>query len=134
MGDILRVVRERKLDAALVIGEWPVPAENLAALVRLIDDAKISGKIAKGVFESMLESGDSPDAIVAKQGLSQISDESAVLAAVEEVLSKNADKVSEYRGGKEKLFGFFVGQVMKVTQGKANPTTVNDLLKSKLNE
>jgi aspartyl-tRNA(Asn)/glutamyl-tRNA(Gln) amidotransferase subunit B len=133
MGDILRVLRERKLDAALVIGVWPVRAEDLAGLVRLIDAGTISGKIAKSVFESMVASGKSPDAIVAEQGLAQISDESAVLAAVEQVLTSNADKVEEYRGGKDKLFGFFVGQVMKATQGKANPTTVNELLKAKLN-
>jgi aspartyl-tRNA(Asn)/glutamyl-tRNA(Gln) amidotransferase subunit B len=134
MGDILRVVRERKLDAALAIRDWPVAAERLAGLVRLIDDGKISGKIAKTVFERMLESGDAPDAIVAAQGLTQISDEKAVLAAVEEVLASNADKVAEYRDGKDKLFGFFVGQVMKATQGKANPATVNELLKAKLSE
>ncbi len=132
MGDILRVLRERKLDSALVIRDWPVSALNLAGLVRLIDEGTISGKIAKGVFESMLTSSESPGAIVAKQGLSQISDESAVLAAIEKVLGDNADKVAEYRGGKDKLFGFFVGQVMKATQGKANPSTVNKLLKSKL--
>jgi aspartyl-tRNA(Asn)/glutamyl-tRNA(Gln) amidotransferase subunit B len=132
MGDILRVLHERKLDAALIIRDWPVTAAQLAGLVRLIDEGKISGKIAKTVFERMLESGEPAEAIVAAEGLMQISDEKAVLAAVETVLVNNADKVAEYRGGKDKLFGFFVGQVMKATQGKANPTTVNELLKAKL--
>lgn len=134
MGDILRVVRERKLDTALTIEQWPVPADRLAALVRLIDEGGISGKIAKKVFEEMLASGKPPEVIVGEQGLTQISDEKALLGAVEDVLAHNVDKVAEYRSGKEKLFGFFVGQVMKATQGKANPATVNELLKAKLDE
>jgi aspartyl-tRNA(Asn)/glutamyl-tRNA(Gln) amidotransferase subunit B len=132
MGDVLRVVRERKLDAALVIQNWPVPAEHLAQMVRLIDDDKISGKIAKAVFESMLETGKDPASIVSEQGLTQVTDDSAILAIIDSTLQANADKVAEYRGGKDKLFGFFVGQVMKATQGKANPQKVNQLLKDRL--
>ena len=132
MGDVLRVVNERKLDAALVIESWPVAAENLAAMVQLIDDGTISGKIAKTVFGEMVATGKAPQDIVSEQGLEQISDEGPVIAAVDAVLAQHADKAEEYRSGKEKLFGFFVGQVMKATQGKANPQRVNDLLKEKL--
>ncbi len=132
MGDLLRVVRDRKLDAALVIREWPVAPEHVAGLVRLIDDGTISGKIAKTVFEQMLASGAAPERIVAEQGLIQVTDTSAIDAAVAAVLAVNADKVAEYRGGKDKLFGFFVGQVMKATQGKANPQKLNELLKQRL--
>ena len=132
MGDLLRVIRERKLDTALVIRDWPVSPEHLATLVHLIDDKTISGKIAKTVFEQMLASGAAPERIVAEQGLSQVTDSSAIDAAIASVLAANADKVAEYRTGKDKLFGFFVGQVMKATQGKANPQKVNELLKQRL--
>ena len=132
MGDLLRVIRDRKLDTAPVIRDWPVAPERLAALVRLIDDDTISGKIAKAVFEQMLSGGEAPEHIVAAQGLGQVTDTSAIDAAIASVLAANADKVAEYRGGKDKLFGFFVGQVMKATQGKANPQKVNDLLKQRL--
>ena len=132
MGDLLRVIRDRKLDSALVIQHWPVSPAHLAALVRLIDDDTISGKIAKSVFEQMLSSGAAPDQIVAQQGLSQVTDSSAIDGAIASVLAANAEKVAEYRSGKDKLFGFFVGQVMKATQGKANPQKVNELLKQRL--
>ena len=132
MGDVLRLVRERKLDEALVIREWPLPAERLAAMIKLIDDDTISGKIAKTVFEQMVATGQTPEAIVAEQGLSQVSDSGAIEAAIAAVLDANPDKVAEYRSGKDKLFGFFVGQVMKATQGKANPGKVNALLKERL--
>ena len=132
MGDVLRIVRERKLDEALVIRDWPVSPAHLAAMVQLIDDDTISGKIAKTVFEQMVATGLAPDAIVADQGLSQVSDSGAIDAAIAAVLDANADKVAEYRAGKDKLFGFFVGQVMKATQGKANPGKVNELLKQPL--
>ncbi len=132
MGELLRVIRERKLDDALVIRDWPLSPEHLAGLLRLIDSGRISGKIGKTVFEHMVESGAAPERIVEERGLTQVSDESAILAAISEVLEANADKVEQYRGGKEKLFGFFVGQVMKATQGKANPQKLNVLLKERL--
>jgi aspartyl-tRNA(Asn)/glutamyl-tRNA(Gln) amidotransferase subunit B len=132
MGDVLRIIRERKLDTALVIQDWPVPPERLAGLVELIDSGEISGKIAKSVFEEMVNTGKAPVQIVAEQGLTQVSDESAILGAIDAVLAANADKVEQYRGGKDKLFGFFVGQVMKATQGKANPQKLNELLRSRL--
>lgn len=132
MGDVLRIIRERRLDNALVIHDWPVPPERLAALVELIDGGEISGKIAKSVFDEMVNTGKTPVQIVAEQGLTQISDEAPILAAIDAVLAANADKVAQYRGGKDKLFGFFVGQIMKATQGKANPQKLNDLLRSRL--
>ena len=132
MGDLLRVVHERKLDSALVIRDWPVPPEQIAELVRLIDDQTISGKIAKSVFEQMLSTGTPPAQLVAEQGLSQVTDAGPIDAAIAAVLDANPDKVAEYRSGKDKLFGFFVGQVMKATQGKANPQKVNELLKQRL--
>jgi len=132
MGDVLRIVRERQLDEALVIHDWPVAPEHLAAMVKLVDDGTINGKIAKTVFEQMVSTGKSPDAIVAEQGLSQVSDSGAIDAAIAAVLDANPEKVAEYRAGKDKLFGFFVGQVMKATQGKANPGKVNEILKQRL--
>ncbi len=134
MGDVLRIIKERKLDSALVIHDWPLPPERLAALVELLDAGEISSKIAKAVFEEMVNTGKTPVQIIAEQGLTQISDETAILTAVDAVIAANAAKVAEYRSGKEKLFGFFVGQVMKVTQGKANPQKLNELLKARLNE
>jgi aspartyl-tRNA(Asn)/glutamyl-tRNA(Gln) amidotransferase subunit B len=104
----------------------------LAGLIRLIDSGAISGKIAKKVFERMVADGGTAEAIVEAEGLRQISDDGPVLAAIEAVLDAHPDKVEEFRGGKDKLFGFFVGQVMQRTQGKANPGKVNALLKAKL--
>jgi aspartyl-tRNA(Asn)/glutamyl-tRNA(Gln) amidotransferase subunit B len=132
MGDILRLVRERKLDDAPVIADWPVAAVHLGELIALIDEGAISGKIAKTVFEELVASGTPPRAIVAARGLTQMSDEGAIVTAVDQVLAANAAKVDEYRGGKDKLFGFFVGQIMKATSGKANPEIVNRVLKERL--
>ena len=132
MGDILRLVREQKLDSTPVIERWPVSAVALAELIALIDGGTISGKIAKTVFEEMVESGDQPGAIVDRRGLTQVSDEGPIVAAIDQVLAANTAKVEEYRSGKDKLFGFFVGQVMKATGGKANPGLVNKLLLEKL--
>ncbi|MFN8599070.1 MAG: Asp-tRNA(Asn)/Glu-tRNA(Gln) amidotransferase subunit GatB [Candidatus Binatia bacterium] len=132
MGDVLRLVRERKLDDALVIEDWPVRPEALAAMVALIDDDTISGKIAKTVFEEMVATGDEPAAIVERKGLEQVTDTGAITAAIDAVLAANPDKVAEFRGGKDKLLGFFVGQIMKATGGKANPAAVNEILRAKL--
>ncbi|MCR9254771.1 MAG: Asp-tRNA(Asn)/Glu-tRNA(Gln) amidotransferase subunit GatB [Alphaproteobacteria bacterium] len=114
------------------ITESPVSAENLGKLTLLIKDGTISGRIAKDVFAEMFETGKAPDAIVEEKGLKQVSDSGAIEALVDEVLTANPDKVEQFRGGKEKLLGFFVGQVMKKSQGKANPGMVNEVLKSKL--
>src|SRR5262249_750143 len=132
MGELLRLIRERKLDSALVIREWPVPADRLAALIALIGTGEVSGKSAKPGFEGMGRPGKTPAQIVAEQGLTQVSDVPAIQAAVDRVVAAHPDKAAEYRAGKDKLFGFFVGQVMKDTQGKANPQKVNELLKAKL--
>jgi aspartyl-tRNA(Asn)/glutamyl-tRNA(Gln) amidotransferase subunit B len=111
----------------------PVKAEMLGRMLDLITDGTINGKIAKEVFEVMFETGDSPDTIIEHKGLRQVTDTKVIETAITTVLEKHADKVEEYRNGKEKLFVFFVGQVMKETQGKANPALVNDALKARLN-
>ncbi len=114
------------------IGTSPVSAAALGELVDLLTDATINGRIAKEVFEAMVETGERPGAIVEAKGLRQVTDTGAIDAAVQTVLDANPDKVAEYKGGKDKLFGFFVGQVMKAMAGKGNPALVNDVLKSKL--
>ena len=114
------------------LAESPVSADALGGLVDLIGDGTISGRIAKEVFAEMFETGKSAGAIVEEKGLKQVSDTGAIEGIIDEVLAENADKVEQYRGGKDKLFGFFVGQTMKKSQGKANPGMVNDLLRKKL--
>jgi aspartyl-tRNA(Asn)/glutamyl-tRNA(Gln) amidotransferase subunit B len=110
----------------------PVSAAQLGGLIDLISDDTISGRIAKDVFAEMYETGRDAAAIVEEKGLRQVTDTGAIEGLIDEVLAKNPDKVAEYKGGKEKLFGFFVGQVMKASQGKANPAMVNEVLKEKL--
>jgi aspartyl-tRNA(Asn)/glutamyl-tRNA(Gln) amidotransferase subunit B len=110
----------------------PVAANQLGALIDLIADDTISGRLAKEIFAEMVATGTDPAAIVEAKGLRQVTDEGAIAAAVDEVLAAQADRVAEYRAGREKLYGFFVGQVMRATQGKANPALVNELLKKKL--
>jgi aspartyl-tRNA(Asn)/glutamyl-tRNA(Gln) amidotransferase subunit B len=114
------------------IDDSPVSAEALGGLVRLISNQTISGRIAKDVFEEMLTSNKSAESIVEEKGLKQVTDTGAIEKAIDQILAANADKVAEYKSGKEKLFGFFVGQVMKATGGKANPAMLNELLKKKL--
>ena len=101
-------------------------------LVALIEKGTISGKIAKIIFEEMFESGDAAEKIVKAKGLVQVSDRSSIEPIIDEVIAANPDSVEAYRSGKDKLFGFFVGQVMKKTAGKASPSMVNELLKEKL--
>ncbi|GIW42912.1 MAG: aspartyl/glutamyl-tRNA(Asn/Gln) amidotransferase subunit B [Candidatus Binatia bacterium] len=132
MGDILRVVRERGLDRELYVECWPIAPEHLAGLIALIESGEISGKIAKTVFDRMLTTGRPPGEIVRSEGLVQITDENQLVTQIQQVLREHEDKVAEYRSGKDKLFGFFVGQVMKRTQGKANPQKVNELLRALL--
>jgi aspartyl-tRNA(Asn)/glutamyl-tRNA(Gln) amidotransferase subunit B len=103
-------------------------------IVKRIADGTISGKAAKDVLDYLFEhEGTEVDEAIEKLGLKQVSDDGAILAMIDEVLAANADKVAEYKGGKEKLFGFFVGQVMKASKGSANPGKVNQLLKERLN-
>jgi aspartyl-tRNA(Asn)/glutamyl-tRNA(Gln) amidotransferase subunit B len=130
MGDLLRFLNEDRRD----IRDCPLHPAQLAELIRLIEDGTISGKMAKDIIEDMYKTGETPRAIIEKKGLVQITDEGALTATIQEVMEANPTQLAQYRGGKEKLFGFFVGQVMKATQGKANPQLINDLLKKILPE
>jgi aspartyl-tRNA(Asn)/glutamyl-tRNA(Gln) amidotransferase subunit B len=114
------------------IDSCPVTPAQAEELLKLVADGTISGTIAKQVFEIMLETGEGAGAIVESRGLKQTSDTGAIDAAIDKVLADNADKVAEYRGGKQQLFGFFVGQTMKAMAGKANPQLVNERLRAKL--
>jgi aspartyl-tRNA(Asn)/glutamyl-tRNA(Gln) amidotransferase subunit B len=114
------------------IAESPVSPENLARLLALIEEGVISGKIAKTVFDDMARTGKPADQIVAEKGLVQITDTDAIDDVVANVISNNPKEVTAYKNGKTKLLGFFVGQVMRETQGKANPKLVNEILKRKL--
>ncbi|MDA9690972.1 Asp-tRNA(Asn)/Glu-tRNA(Gln) amidotransferase subunit GatB [Pseudomonadota bacterium] len=117
---------------AIEINQSKLTPANLAMLINRIDDQTISGKIGKSIFEEMYSSGASPDKIIESQGLRQISDDGAIEEIISTVIKENPSQVEAYLGGKEKLFGFFVGQVMKLTEGKANPKSVNAILKEKL--
>ena len=128
MGDFFAMLNKKGLS----IQESPISAQNLGALVGLITKNVISGKIAKDVFEFMAETGEAPEKIVEEKGLKQVTDTGAIEAIVDKVLADNPDNVAAYRGGKQGLMGWFVGQVMKQSQGKANPAVVNELLKKKL--
>jgi aspartyl-tRNA(Asn)/glutamyl-tRNA(Gln) amidotransferase subunit B len=114
------------------IDQTPISPEEAAELLKLVADGTISGTIAKQVFDIMLETGEVPSKIVEERGLRQTTDTGAIDAEIDKVLAANADKVAEYKGGKQALFGFFVGQTMKAMQGKANPQLVNERLRSKL--
>ena len=118
--------------AGIDLAQSPVSPEQLGGLVDLISDGSISGKIAKEVFAEMFETGKDAKQVVDEKGLKQVSDEGAIISMIDEVLASNQDKVDEYRSGKDKLFGFFVGQVMKASKGQANPGMVNQILKQKL--
>ena len=128
MGDFSAFLNRDGLEIAAA----RVPAPALAGLLRRIQDETISGKIAKEVFELMWADAAGADAVIEAKGLKQITDTSAIEAAIEAVMAANPKQLAEYRSGKDKLFGFFVGQTMKATQGKANPAQLNDLLKKKL--
>jgi len=128
MSELLRELKRDERE----IEDCPVPALHLAEMLRMIDEGIISGKIAKSVFEEMYQSGRRAQVIVEEKGWVQVTDSSEIDKAIDQVLAANPQEVEAYRKGKEKLFGFFVGQVMKATQGKANPQLVNHLLKKKL--
>ncbi len=127
-GAVMRMLNEQKIE----VTDLSVTPENLAALLKMIDAGTISGSIAQTVFADMAESGEAPDTIVEKKGLVQISDEDALEGVVDKVVAENPDEVERYRSGNKKLFGFFMGQIMKETKGKANPKLVNQLLRQKL--
>ena len=116
----------------LGIKESPVSPKNLASLINAISSGEISGKIAKKVFEMMVDSGDEPSKIIKEKGLKQQSDPKELEKIVLKVLESNSDKVSQYKSGKEKLYGFFIGEIMKASSGKANPKLINNILKEKL--
>ena len=128
IGELFAALNEKNLE----ITESPISAGNLSKLINLIKDGTISGKIAKTVFENMMEGDKDPKKIVEEKGLKQESDPKAVEALIDKVIDDNREKATEYKSGKVKLFGFFVGQVMKVSAGKANPQLVNEILKKKL--
>jgi len=127
-GELFAVLNDKNLE----IVESPISAKNLSKLINLIKDGTISGKIAKTIFELMIDGDKDPQKIVEEKGLKQESDPKALEALIDKVISDNPDKVKEYKSGKEKLFGFFVGQAMKASGGKANPQLINDILKKKL--
>jgi aspartyl-tRNA(Asn)/glutamyl-tRNA(Gln) amidotransferase subunit B len=128
MGEVLRVLKEKKID---IVAFQMTPAD-LAELLDLIVNNTISGKIAKEVFDDMLASGKSAKTIVAEKGLVQVSDTSIIEKAVDEIIAAHPKEAERYRSGEEKVFGFFVGQLMKATRGKANPKMANEILKKKL--
>ena len=128
MGEVLRGLNE----SGLSVAACPLTPENLGGMVARIDDGTISGKIAKTVFQEMWDSGKSADRIIEEKGLRQVTDSGAIEGIVDEIIAANAEQAAQYRAGKEKVFGFFVGQVMKASKGKANPQAVNDILRHKL--
>jgi aspartyl-tRNA(Asn)/glutamyl-tRNA(Gln) amidotransferase subunit B len=128
LGELSAYLNKNNLD----IEHSPVKAEQLTALLARIADNTISGKIAKTVFEYMWQTGQSPDDIIDAQGLRQVTDTGAIEKLIDDIIAANPEQVAEFKAGKEKVFGFFVGQVMKASKGKANPKQVNDCLRSKL--
>ena len=130
MSEMLRFIKD--IDTGVTT--FKVTPDQTAKLLNLVEDGTISGKIAKTVYEHMVETGRDPQALIKELGLEQISDDKALRDIIRSVMGKNSKEVEQYRAGKEKVFGFFVGQVMKSTGGKANPALVNDLLKKLLKE
>jgi aspartyl-tRNA(Asn)/glutamyl-tRNA(Gln) amidotransferase subunit B len=128
MGDLMRSLNEENR----TIGECLLKPQQLAGMISLIDNGTISGKIAKTVFDDMYRTGKDADTIVKEKGLVQISDASEIEKAVDDILARSPKEIERYLAGDEKLIGFFVGQVMKATKGKANPQMLNELLKKKL--
>jgi aspartyl-tRNA(Asn)/glutamyl-tRNA(Gln) amidotransferase subunit B len=134
MGEVLRKLKEEGREPSELAGAAavPLPPERLAALLALVDRGTINRTTAKAVFEEMYATGQPPEAIVEAKGLAQVSDTAALERTIVGILAANPEQVAGYRSGKEKLFGFFVGQVMRATQGRANPKVVNDLLRRAL--
>lgn len=128
MGDVMRFLNDDKRD----IRQCPISAKSLADMIKLIEEGAISGKMAKEVISGMYQTGKPPQDIVAEKGMVQITDEVELTKTINAIIEANPNQLKDYRSGKDKLFGFFVGQVMKATQGKANPQLVNDLLKKML--
>jgi aspartyl-tRNA(Asn)/glutamyl-tRNA(Gln) amidotransferase subunit B len=130
MGDLLRFLNEDKGD----IRACPVAAAALGDMIALIEEGTISGKMAKDLIQDMYKTGKPPRTIIEEKGMVQITDEGALAQVIDGIIAANPNQLAQYRSGKDKLFGFFVGQVMKATQGKANPQLINELLKRKLDQ
>ncbi|HAY41937.1 MAG TPA: Asp-tRNA(Asn)/Glu-tRNA(Gln) amidotransferase GatCAB subunit B, partial [Gammaproteobacteria bacterium] len=128
MGDLLAALNKEQVD----ITNSPICAEDLSLLVSRIDDDTISGKIAKDVFKSMWNGEGSADEVIKEKGLKQITDSSEIESIIDSIIAANAPQVEQFKSGNEKIIGFFVGQAMKATGGKANPKQVNELLRKKL--
>ncbi|MDP3292051.1 MAG: Asp-tRNA(Asn)/Glu-tRNA(Gln) amidotransferase GatCAB subunit B, partial [Sulfuricurvum sp.] len=128
----LTVELQGRLSGGMSPSTSPISAVMLGTLVKRIEESVISGKAAKEVLDYLLENGGDIDAVIEKLGLKQVSDTGALEALIDEILAANTDKVAEYKSGKDKLFGFFVGQAMKASKGSANPNTLNEILQSKL--
>ncbi len=128
----LTVELQGRLKEGATVESCGISAKTLATIVKRIEDSTISGKAAKDVLDYCLANGGDIDEIIEKLGLKQVSDDGAIISIIDEVLNANQDKVAEYKSGKDKMFGFFVGQIMKLSKGSANPNKVNDLLKEKL--
>jgi aspartyl-tRNA(Asn)/glutamyl-tRNA(Gln) amidotransferase subunit B len=128
MGEFIRIVKEKGMDSARIT------PEQLARIISLVEEATISGSAAKKVFEDVFATGKDPDGVVKEKGLAQVSDEDAIRTEVKKILKNHPDEVAQFRGGREKVLGFFVGQVMKATKGKANPKVVNKILRELLAE
>jgi aspartyl-tRNA(Asn)/glutamyl-tRNA(Gln) amidotransferase subunit B len=132
MTELLRILREEKLDRALVIPEWPITPSQLARLAKLVAEGTINRNTAKGLIPKLRGSARAPEELVAAEGLAQVSDRGALDAAVADVIARHSAQVAEFRAGKDRVLGFLVGQVMKATGGKANPQMVQELLKKVL--
>jgi aspartyl-tRNA(Asn)/glutamyl-tRNA(Gln) amidotransferase subunit B len=130
MGELMRLLNADGKE----IEECPLKPDRFAGMIKMISDGVISTKIAKTVFEEMYKTGKDAETVVKEQGLVQVSDAGAIEKIIEEVIKASPSQHADYRSGKEKLFGYFVGQVMKASKGKANPDMVNQLLKKKLSE
>jgi aspartyl-tRNA(Asn)/glutamyl-tRNA(Gln) amidotransferase subunit B len=128
MTEVLRVVHE----SGKSIGDAVPPAKEVGALLKMVEDSKVSLNAAKTAFAAMCTSGKSAEATISELGLAQVSDEGAIANEIDKIIAAEPEKVAEYRGGRDKLYGFFVGQVMKAMGGKANPKVINDILKKKL--
>ena len=128
----LTVELQGRLKEGMTAATSPIGAKKLASLIKAIEESTISGKAGKEVLDYLMEHDETVDAFIEKLGLKQVSDDGAILAMIDEILANNQDKVQEYKSGKDKLFGFFVGQIMKASKGSANPQIVNKLLKERL--
>ena len=130
LGEVSKALNAKEIG----IKDCPVSAEMLAGMIKRIEDNTISGKIAKEVFEAMWAGDGDADTVIDKKGLKQITDTGAIEALVDEVIANNPSQAAEFKAGKEQLMGFFVGQIMKASKGKANPGQVNQMLKQKLSD